>query len=187
MAGSRRPRFFGGGEARPRRDGGCPLRGGTLPGLPRRKTPSHGRLRPLGWFVGDLAGEAKRDGEVDPLGAHVAPTRWVDGRKDRSALVVRMVLARCADDATATFGRPSGLPQGGPAAGVDTPHGMGWYCEDLGGSWRGSGMEISGESVKKCKKIAKKCKYICIYGKKVVSLQRISIVEYITIKITQEL
>ena len=48
-------------------------------------------------------------------------------------------------------------------------------------------MEISGESVKKCKKIAKKCKNYCVYEKKAVSLQRISIVEYITIKITQEL
>ena len=48
-------------------------------------------------------------------------------------------------------------------------------------------MGISGEGVKKCKKIAKKCKFICIYQKKAVSLQRISIVEYITIKIKQEL
>ena len=48
-------------------------------------------------------------------------------------------------------------------------------------------MEIAGESVKKCKKIAKKCKFICIYQKKAVSLQSISIVEYITIKITKKL
>ena len=48
-------------------------------------------------------------------------------------------------------------------------------------------MGISGESVKKCKKIAKKCKFICIYQKKAVSLQRISIVESITIKNAKEL
>ena len=59
--------------------------------------------------------------------------------------------------------------------------------EDLGWIWRGSGMILAGESVKKCKKIAKKCKFICIYQKKAVSLQSISIVEYITIKIKQEL
>ena len=59
--------------------------------------------------------------------------------------------------------------------------------EVLGWTWRDSGMDLEGESVKKCKKIAKKCKFICIYQKKAVSLQRISIVEYITIKILQEL
>ena len=48
-------------------------------------------------------------------------------------------------------------------------------------------MDLASKSVKKCKKIAKKCKFICIYQKKAVSLQRISIVESITIKNTKEL
>ena len=124
VAGSRRPRFFGGGEARPRR-GGMPPTGGTRPGLPSRKTPSLGHF---GHWEGLLtASPAMQKGMARPArgGAHVAPPRRVDGRNDRSGLVVRMVKARCADDATATFGRPSGRPQGGPAAGVDTPHGMG--------------------------------------------------------------
>jgi len=48
-------------------------------------------------------------------------------------------------------------------------------------------MEISENNVEKCKKIAKKCRKICIYQKKAVSLQSISIVEYMTVKNKQEL
>ena len=56
--GSRPPRFFGGGEARPRR-GGLPPSGGTRPGPHSRKTPSHGRRRQSSRVVGDREGLVK--------------------------------------------------------------------------------------------------------------------------------